>query len=163
MEPEIYSAFILFHNGVEWDRARVAPGHYTISAAERTAKDWKETLESRGEESVEIRFSVGSVPIFKETKIIDWYDGPLVSIVEDSSGHPHLAVVHENDHPRSGWRGFVVVPLPEGATEARAVLRAATVAYMWDYGDDVVSYPTPLNVDEFLGGDVELIEWKPLA
>lgn len=103
------------------------------------------------------------LPEFKHVATIDWYDGPLIAIVEDQNGAKHLATVHEFDRPRIGWRTFVVVPLPEGATEARAVLRAATVAYVWDYDGEVIPYPTPLNVDEFLGADIELVEWTPLA
>lgn len=94
---------------------------------------------------------------FTEVETIDWYDGPLVSIVRDGQGQLYLAVVHQDDHPRSGWRAFVVVPLPEGATEARAVLRAAPLAYYWDYGKDIVPYPVPFPVEEFLTGDIKLV------
>ena len=93
---------------------------------------------------------------FTEVENIEWYDGPLVSIVKDECDQRYLAVVHQDDHPRSGWRAFVVVPLPEGSTEARAVLRGATSAYLWDYESDVVAFPVPFAVEEFLTGDIEL-------
>lgn len=91
---------------------------------------------------------------FTEVECIDWHDGPLLSIVRDVLDGLHLCVVADD---REGWwRSFVVVPLPPGATEARAVLREATRAIYWDYGSETAPCPTPLRPESYLGCDVAL-------